>query len=108
VTLRDAFDAARRKLQDYARRRGAVKALEARPHGRVSRMFQEKGYGFLETPDGREVYFHRNSVLELGFDHLQVGDRVYFAEGEGEKGPQASTVRLAGKRAFAERRKPKT
>ncbi len=98
VAIRDAFDAARRKLQDYARcQRGAVKIHEARPHARVSRLFREEGYGFLETADGREVYFHRNSVLDPGFDHLKLGAEVYFAEEQGEKGPQASTVKFMGK-----------
>ena len=97
VAIRDAFDAARRKLQDYARhRRGSVKVHEARPHARVSKLFHEKGYGFIETTDDREIYFHRNSVLEPGFDHLNVGTEVYFAEEKGEKGPQASTVSLGG------------
>jgi cold shock CspA family protein len=53
-------------------------------------------YGFLQTADGREIYFHKNSVLQPGFDRLEVGTEVYYAEEAGEKGPQASTVRLAG------------
>jgi cold shock CspA family protein len=54
----------------------------------------EEGYGFLETPDGREIYFHRHSVLHPGFDRLAIG-RVLFVEEPGE-GPQASTVAIAG------------
>jgi cold shock CspA family protein len=54
-------------------------------------------YGFLETPDGREVYFHKNSVLHNGFEQLKVGTEVYYAEEQGEKGPQASTVRVVGR-----------
>lgn len=93
VSIRDAFDAARRKLQDYARRqRGDVKLREAPLHARVARLFPEKGFGFLEIPDGREVYFHRNSVLNSGFDRLEIGAEVHFVEEQGEKGPQASTV----------------
>lgn len=102
VAIRDAFKAARRKLQDYARRqRGQVKTHGALPVGRVVKLFPEQGFGFLEAPDGREIYFHRNSVLEPGFDRLEAGAIVYFAEEPGEKGPQASTVRLAGKRSGA-------
>jgi cold shock CspA family protein/ribosome-associated translation inhibitor RaiA len=98
VALRDAFDAARRKLEDYVRRRrGVVKALETAPHARVSKLFPDEGYGFLETPDGREIYFHRHSVLHEGFDGLQVGTEVTFVEEEGKKGPQASTVRPVGR-----------
>jgi cold shock CspA family protein len=83
VAVRDAFDAARRQLQNYAKRqRKEVKTHELIPHAHVGKLFLEKGFGFLELPDGREVYFHKNSVLE-----------VHFAEEQGEKGPQASTVR---------------
>jgi cold shock CspA family protein len=98
VAIRDAFDAARRKLQDFARRqRGSVKAHEPMAHARVVRILPDEGFGFLETFDGREIYFHKNSVVDPGFDHLEVGSAVYFSEEHGEKGPQATTVKLAGK-----------
>jgi cold shock CspA family protein len=98
VALRDAFDAAGRKLEDYVRRRrGAIKALETAPHARVSKLFPGEGYGFLVTPDGREIYFHRHSVLHDGFERLQVGTEVSFIEEAGKKGPQASTVKLVGR-----------
>ncbi len=98
VALRDAFDSARRQLEDYVRRRrGAVKTLETAPHARVSKLFPDEGYGFIETPDGREIYFHRHSVLHEGFDHLHIGTEVAFVEEEGKKGPQASTVKPVGR-----------
>jgi len=98
VAIRDAFDSARRRLEDYVRRRrGAVKALETAPHARVSKLFPDEGYGFLSTPDGREIYFHRHSVLHEGFEHLQIGTEVAFVEEDGTKGPQASTVRPVGR-----------
>ena len=93
VAIRDAFDAARRQLQDYQRRqRGHVKVHEEAPLARVSKLFPSDGYGFLETPDGREIYFHGHSVLGGGFSHLEIGTEVRFAEEDGDKGPQASTV----------------
>lgn len=93
LAIRDAFDAARRKLQDYARRRrGVVKVHEDLPHARVSKLFPEEDFGFLETSDGREIYFHKNSVLDAGFSGLTIGTKVHFVEELGEKGPQASTV----------------
>ncbi|MHB8872887.1 MAG: HPF/RaiA family ribosome-associated protein [Myxococcaceae bacterium] len=91
LAVSDAFRAASRKLQDYVRRiRYEVKLHEEPPHGRVSRL--EKGYGFIESDDGREIYFHANSVLEGGFAQLEVGTPVRFVEELGDKGPQASTV----------------
>jgi cold shock CspA family protein len=103
IAIRDAFNAAGRKLQDYARRqRGTIKAHEPAALARVTKLFREDGFGFLETADGRELYFHKNSVLEPGFDHIELGTQVHYAEEEGEQGPQASTVRLAGKHAMAQ------
>lgn len=98
VAIRDAFNSAARKLQDYARkRRGEVKAHESAALARVSKIFAEEEYGFLETSDGREIYFHKNSVLHPGFDHLEMGSEVHFTEGVGDKGPRATTVRPIGK-----------
>lgn len=56
-------------------------------------------YGFLETHDGREIYFHEHSVLHGQFDKLEIGSDVRFAEEEGEKGPQASTVAVTKRRS---------
>jgi len=91
--VHDAFREMRRRLQDYVRRvRGDVKAREAEVVAKVTRLFPD--YGFIETPDGREVYFHRNSVRNGHFDLLRAGSEVRFVEEAGEKGPQASTVTL--------------
>ena len=98
----DAFKEMGRRLQDYARRqRGDVKTHEPAPRARVSKLFPREGYGFLETLGGREIYFHKNSVLDGGFERLKVGIAVRFAEEEGEKGPQASTVRAVRSRSLA-------
>ena len=98
VAIRDTFDAARRQLEDFVRRqRHKVKLHQAIPHGRIKNIFPIEDYGVIETPDGREIYFHRNSVLEADFDKLEVGASVHFSEEMGEKGPQASTVHIEGK-----------
>lgn len=100
--INDAFKRARRMLQDNVRRmQGQVKQHEeASPVATVRRIFPDEGYGFLETGDGRELYFHRNSVLDDGFARLKPGTRVVFAEEMGDKGPQASMVRQAGKHSL--------
>ena len=96
--LNDAFKRARRQLQDRARRlQPQVKHHAPAPAGRVARLDPSGEFGFIETPDGREIYFHRNSVLNNAFGRLKPGTAVAFAEEEGEKGPQASTVRPLGK-----------
>lgn len=102
LAIRDAFRKARRRLQDYARRqRGDVKTHAPVLSGHVTRLFPDEGYGFLRTPEEREVYFQRNAVLQDAFDHLKVGTEVHFAEEMGDKGPQASSVRLAHKHRAA-------
>lgn len=103
VAIRDAFDAARRRLEDYGRRRrGTVKLHEAPPQGRIASLFGD--YGFIRSGDGRDIYFHRNSVAEPGFDRLQTGSEVRFVEEDGEQGPQASTVHVAHARSAASAR----
>ncbi len=102
VALRDAFDAVRRRLEDHVRRRrGEVKRHEPIPHGRISQLFPDEDYGRIETADGRNIYFHRNSVVDENFDSLEVGVEVRFAEEEGDAGPQASTVHVVGKHHVA-------
>jgi ribosomal subunit interface protein len=93
VAIRDAFQAARRKLEDYAsQQRLDVKRHEEPPLGKITSLFSEQGYGFLTTQDGLEIYFHENSVVNKDFNKLKVGMKVRFAEEMGVKGPQASSV----------------
>lgn len=98
VAIRDAFAAAARRLEDTVReRRSDVKTHEIEPHGRVTRLIAEEGYGFIETASGDEVYFHSNSVTNKGFDKLAVGSEVRFVSEQGEKGLQATVVKPIGK-----------
>jgi ribosome-associated translation inhibitor RaiA/cold shock CspA family protein len=95
VALRDVFRAARRRLQDYERRRRQdVKTHTEAAQGRICEIHPEQDFGRIETADGRFIYFHRNSVLDHPFDKLATGTRVRFAEEAGEQGPQASTVHV--------------
>jgi cold shock CspA family protein len=94
--LNDAFKRAERQLlMQVDRLEGEVKSKAGQPIGTVARLFED--HGFIESPEGLEIYFHRNSVLDGAFGKLEVGSRVAYAEETGEQGPQASTVRLLGK-----------
>jgi cold shock CspA family protein len=98
VTIRDAFDAAGRRLQDHVRRlEGVVKAHKSPPHGTIASLVPERDHGFIAASDGREVYFHRNSVIGARLEDLEVGQEVRFSEAVGDKGPQATSVRPVGK-----------
>ncbi|MGK5086471.1 HPF/RaiA family ribosome-associated protein [Bdellovibrionota bacterium FG-2] len=99
VSIRDAFEAARRQLEDYVRIhfRGKKRHHEAPLHAKVTLLFPNEQCGFLETKDGREIYFHQNSVLNEEFGELELGDEVRIFEEMGDKGPQASTVDRIGK-----------
>ena len=95
VAVREAFYIARRQLQDYARRqRGSVKMSATQALGHVSELLPVDEYGYITAEDGHEVYFQKSSVLKNAFDRLVVGSVVSFVEESGEKGPQASTVKL--------------
>lgn len=93
----DAFGDAERVLEEYSRQlKFDMKTHLKPPHGVITKLFLDRGYGFIETEDGREIYFHRNSILGVGFEKLHAGAKVRFAEEDGDKGPQASTVHLVG------------
>ncbi len=98
VTIRDAFDAAEQQLRSYSGRLQETQVThEDSPYAIVDKMFLDKGYGFLMTTDGREIYFHENSVSPPGFDKLNKGDTVRFVEALGDEGPQASLVKGLGR-----------
>ena len=95
--VRDAFHAARRMLEDHVREsRHDVKHHETPQHGqgRISKFFPESGYGFIATHDGREIFFHAKSLHDGA--SAVVGTTVEFTEEEGEKGPNATSIRLVG------------
>ena len=96
--ISDAFKRARRQLQDQVRRlQGQVKHHEPEPVGTIRRLDPSGEFGFIEASDGHDIYFHRNSVLDGAYGHLAIGSRVTYFEEPGDKGPQASTVKLLGR-----------
>lgn len=100
VALRDAFDAAFRKLEEQRRReRGIVKTHEGAPSGRIMKLFPDQQFGFIRTPDERDIYFHGNSVVNDEFGRLKVGTEVSFLEEQGKEGPQAVRVAVSKKAA---------
>jgi ribosomal subunit interface protein len=95
TSLYDAANAAletvERELKGFRdRRRGVVKEPGPRIRGRIARVFQDRGYGFVETETSQEVYFHTNSVHGIPFEELEVGMAMELEIEAGQKGPQAS------------------
>jgi CspA family cold shock protein len=60
--------------------------------GRVKWFNPKKGYGFIATDDGRDVFVHYSSISGKGYKSLAEGDPVSFEIVEGEKGPRAENV----------------
>ncbi|TVR52135.1 MAG: HPF/RaiA family ribosome-associated protein [Gemmatimonadales bacterium] len=94
--IREAFSIARKRLLEIKERQsGDVKTHDLPPHGRITRLLiDDTGvrYGFLESREGRQVYFHEEALVDLDYDDLEVGDEVRYAAAEGDEGPQASTL----------------
>ncbi len=61
--------------------------------GSIKRL-AEKGFGFIGTATGQDLFFHSTALEGVSFEELRVGQRVEFTESEGAKGPRAEAVRL--------------
>jgi len=62
--------------------------------GKIKRVIQERGFGFISAEDGTEVFFHRSALQDIDFDTLEEGNSVEFDLEEGHKGPRAVNVRV--------------
>lgn len=92
----EAFEVMARRLREYLRRRHRQEKIHAEHvhQGQIVRLFPEEEYGFIATPEGSEVYFHANALKKGEFAHLKTGLKVEFGQEPGEKGPQATWVRV--------------
>jgi len=62
--------------------------------GIIRRLLEHRGFGFIQSEDGHNVFFHRSEVLQVSFQALQEGQAVEFAVEETPQGPKARRVRV--------------
>ena len=61
--------------------------------GTIKRL-TDKGFGFISTGSGKDLFFHTSALEGVTFEELREGQRVTFTEGQGPKGPRAESIRL--------------
>lgn len=101
--MRDAVHAAldvleRELAAHHEERRHFGKSPGPRSSGTIASLFTDRGYGFIVSDEGEEIYFHRNALHELDFASLPLGLPVELEIERGERGLQASRVFPVGER----------
>lgn len=64
------------------------------PEGKIKRLVTDKGFGFIEGDEG-DVFFHHSALEGIPMEELREGDMVEYAVEQAEKGPRATSIRLA-------------
>ncbi|MDG4648449.1 HPF/RaiA family ribosome-associated protein [Roseibacterium sp. SDUM158017] len=98
LAVNRAFTAAEKALKKRKKVMGGVEVKHHAPilHGEIAELEPELGYGWVTADDGRRVYFQRDSLTSDQWELLEKGTRIRFREMEGEKGPYATAVTIAG------------
>lgn len=65
--------------------------------GTIKRVFKDRGYGFIRTPEGQEIFFHRTGLQNARLESLTEGDEVEFEVESSPKGPRAINIQVATK-----------
>jgi len=62
--------------------------------GKIKKVVQDRGFGFISDTDGREVFFHQSSLIDAQFDALKEEQGVEFDIENSPKGPRAINVHI--------------
>ena len=65
------------------------------PQGKIKKLVSDRGFGFVQTEDNSDLFFHHSEVQGCTFEELQEGDAVEYEVGEGRQGPCATGVKKA-------------
>ncbi len=65
--------------------------------GKIKKLVQDRGFGFIDDTDGREVFFHQSSLVGSAFDTLKGDEEVEFEVENSPKGPRAVNVSIVTK-----------
>ncbi len=60
--------------------------------GRIKKVMKDRGFGFISTDEGKEVFFHRSECRQVEFDALEQGQEVTFDLMSDPKGPRARNL----------------
>ncbi len=60
--------------------------------GTIKRL-TDRGFGFIETGSGKDMFFHSSDLEGVSYEELEVGQRVEYTEGRGPKGPRAENIK---------------
>ncbi|HIP37814.1 MAG TPA: HPF/RaiA family ribosome-associated protein [Desulfocapsa sulfexigens] len=99
--LVEAFDVLSHQMKEILRKKrksqkGADASLDdGAQYGVIRKLSPYESYGFIVSEDAREIYFHENALKDISIDSLTEGDSVMYGESRGDKGPQASWVRIS-------------
>ncbi len=64
-------------------------------NGKIKKLVRDRGFGFISDTDGREVFFHQSSLIDVQYDALNEDQAVEFEIEQSPKGPRAVNVRVA-------------
>jgi CspA family cold shock protein len=63
--------------------------------GKIKKLIRDRGFGFISATDGREIFFHSNSLLDAKFEDLNSDQAVGFEVEKSHKGPKAVNIRIS-------------